>query len=167
MVAARKIEAIQHSKAPPLDGEGLGRGGLGESRPVRDQSTPTPPSPIEGEGLDRQIWQVLAGVADPEIPVLSVVDLGIVREVDAREGRIAITPTYTGCPATVAIQHDIRAALDRAGFRQIRVETILSPPWTTAWISEEGKRKLRDYGIAPPNAPGERRVACPQCGSAD
>jgi ring-1,2-phenylacetyl-CoA epoxidase subunit PaaD len=80
---------------------------------------------------------------------------------------VTITPTYTGCPATVTIQHDVRAALDAAGFRHVRVDTTLSPPWTTAWISEAGRSKLRDYGIAPPNPPGERRVACPQCGSED
>ena len=119
------------------------------------------------EDVAGQIWRVLADVPDPEIPIISVVDLGIVREVDAAAGRIAITPTYTGCPATEVIVRDIRDALDAAGFRHMRIETILSPPWTTEWISEEGRRKLHAYGIAPPNAPGERRVACPQCGSAD
>ena len=114
-----------------------------------------------------RIWAVLATVADPEIPVLSVVDLGIVREVDATARRVAITPTYTGCPATLVIERDIRAALDGAGFADVRIETTLSPPWTTEWISAAGKEKLRAYGIAPPEAPGERRVACPQCGSAD
>jgi ring-1,2-phenylacetyl-CoA epoxidase subunit PaaD len=112
-----------------------------------------------------RIWSVLAEVPDPEIPVLSIVDLGIVRSVDPV--RIVITPTYTGCPATEVIRSDIRAALDAAGLTQIRIETTLSPPWTTEWISEEGKRKLRAYGIAPPNPPGERRIECPQCGSAD
>ena len=119
------------------------------------------------EDAVERIWAVLETVADPEIPVLSVVDLGIVREVDACAGRIRITPTYTGCPATQVIERDIRAALDSAGLRDIKVETILSPPWTTEWISEAGKAKLRAYGIAPPNPPGERRVECPQCGSAD
>lgn len=112
-----------------------------------------------------RIWSVLESVADPEIPVLSVVDLGIVREV--RPDRVVITPTYTGCPATQVIERDIRAALDAAGLRHLAVETILSPPWTTDWISEQGKAKLRAYGIAPPNARGERAVKCPQCGSAD
>ena len=119
------------------------------------------------EDVAGQIWRVLADVPDPEIPIISVVDLGIVREVDVAAGRIAITPTYTGCPATEVISRDIRDALDAAGFRHMRVETILSPPWTTEWISEEGRRKLRDYGIAPPNPPGALAVACPQCGSAD
>ena len=108
------------------------------------------------------IWTVLAGVADPEIPVVSVVDLGIVRSVEP--DRVVVTPTYTGCPATQVIERDIRAALDAAGYRDVRIETALSPAWTTDWISEEGRRKLRAYGIAPPT---RSAVACPQCGSAD
>jgi ring-1,2-phenylacetyl-CoA epoxidase subunit PaaD len=118
-----------------------------------------------GQDSAAQIWSVLATVPDPEIPALSVVDLGIVRSVD--QGRVVITPTYTGCPATLVIERDIRDALDSAGFRDVRIETILSPPWTTDWISDAGKEKLRAYGIAPPNARGETQVLCPQCGSAD
>ncbi len=112
-----------------------------------------------------RIWAVLAGVPDPEIPVLSIVDLGIVREVSA--DRVAITPTYTGCPATQVIERDIRAALDAAGYRGIRIDSLLAPPWTTDWISKAGRDKLRAYGIAPPGARGERRVQCPQCGSSE
>ena len=112
-----------------------------------------------------QIWSVLDSVPDPEIPVVSVVDLGIVREVDAE--RVRITPTYTGCPATQVIERDIRAALDSAGYRAVRIETVLAPPWTTDWISAAGREKLRAYGIAPPTPRGERAVPCPQCGSAD
>jgi ring-1,2-phenylacetyl-CoA epoxidase subunit PaaD len=111
------------------------------------------------------LWRILATVADPEIPVLSIVDLGIVREV--QPGRVTITPTYTGCPATLAIEADIRAALDRAGLADVRIETTLSPPWTTDWISEAGRAKLHAYGIAPPLPPGRRVPACPQCGSLD
>jgi ring-1,2-phenylacetyl-CoA epoxidase subunit PaaD len=107
------------------------------------------------------LWQVLEGVMDPEIPVISVVDLGIVR--DVRPDRVTITPTYTGCPATQVIERDIRAAMDAAGFREVAIETVLSPPWTTDWISAAGKAKLQAYGIAPP---GQRAVLCPQCGSA-
>ena len=116
--------------------------------------------------IDRSegIWQVLAQVPDPEIPVLTVVDLGIVREVS--EARVTITPTYTGCPATQVIERDIRAALDGAGYRDVAIETILSPAWTTDWITPEGRDKLRAYGIAPPMAAGQRAPACPQCGSA-
>ena len=110
-----------------------------------------------------RIWHVLEGVADPEIPVLSVVDLGIVR--DVAPDRVRITPTYTGCPATQVIERDIRDALDAAGYRHVAIETALAPPWTTDWISAEGREKLLAYGIAPPVAAGERAVHCPQCGS--
>ncbi|HEV2817711.1 MAG TPA: 1,2-phenylacetyl-CoA epoxidase subunit PaaD [Allosphingosinicella sp.] len=109
---------------------------------------------------DDGIWAVLEGVMDPEIPVVSVVDLGIVR--DVRPDRVTITPTYTGCPATQVIERDIRAALDAAGYREVAIETELSPPWTTDWISEAGRAKLKAYGIAPPT---RAAVACPQCGS--
>ena len=112
-----------------------------------------------------RIWSLLEGVVDPEIPVISVVDLGIVREV--RPDRVTITPTYTGCPATQVIERDIRAALDSAGYGHVRIETVLSPPWTTDWISEQGRARLHAYGIAPPVPRGERAVHCPQCGSAD
>ena len=109
------------------------------------------------------LWRVLERVPDPEIPVVSVVDLGIVRSV--APDRVKITPTYTGCPATQVIERDIRAALDAAGFRGVAIETALSPPWTTDWISESGKAKLAAYGIAPPSH--ECVVHCPQCGSAE
>ena len=109
------------------------------------------------------LWQVLEEIPDPEIPVVSVVDLGIVRAVTPE--RVTITPTYTGCPATQVIERDIRAALDAASYRDVAVETVLSPPWTTDWISDSGKEKLRAYGIAPPSR--EPAVTCPQCGSAD
>ena len=109
------------------------------------------------------IWDVLAGVPDPEIPAVSVVDLGIVRGVE--NGKVVITPTYTGCPATEVIERSIRDALDAAGFRDVAIETRMAPPWTTEWISEEGREKLRRYGIAPPEPSGA--VNCPQCGSSD
>ncbi len=109
------------------------------------------------------LWQVLEQVPDPEIPAVSVVDLGIVRAV--RPDLVTITPTYTGCPATQVIERDIRDALDAAGYRDVAIETVLSPPWTTDWISGSGREKLRAYGIAPPVPKGERDVPCPQCGS--
>lgn len=112
-----------------------------------------------------ELWSVLTSVPDPEIPVLSIVDLGIVREIS--EDRVILTPTYTGCPATQVVERMVRDALDAAGFEEVRIETTLSPPWTTDWITPEGRDKLRAYGIAPPNAPGERAVHCPQCGSAE
>ncbi|MDP9413919.1 MAG: phenylacetate-CoA oxygenase subunit PaaJ [Pseudomonadota bacterium] len=120
--------------------------------------------PIAGRQSEA-IWAALETVPDPEIPVVSVVDLGIVREVDGEARRVVLTPTYTGCPATLVIEQMIRRALDEAGFGDVKIETTLSPPWTTDWISDAGKRKLREYGIAPPRPRGERSVECPQCGS--
>ena len=115
---------------------------------------------------------VLAEVPDPEIPVVSVVDLGIVRGVQASPPAVLITPTYTGCPATIAIEQSVRAALDAAGFRGVLIETVLSPPWTTDWISDRGRAQLKDYGIAPPpkgsaaqSLKGGQLVECPRCGS--
>ena len=107
------------------------------------------------------IWRVLADVPDPEIPAVSVVDLGIVRDADAE--RVVITPTYSGCPATLYIEQSIRAALDAAGFGGVRIETRIAPPWTTDWITPAGHDALRRYGIAPPSL--GTQVACPQCGS--
>jgi len=115
---------------------------------------------------------VLAGVPDPEIPAVSVVDLGIVRY--ASSDGVVITPTYTGCPASRIIERSIRAALDEAGFETVPLATELAPPWTTDWITEEGRARLLAYGIAPPPR-GDGRGAltalapthCPQCGSAE
>ncbi len=126
----------------------------------------------------RRIWQALAEVEDPEIPYVTIVDLGIVRAVtddEAGNPVVRITPTYTGCPATRLIELEIRAALDRVGFPHARIETVLSPPWTTDWITEEGRRKLKEAGIAPPVAGSGRaalfgggpEVTCPRCGSTD
>ncbi len=114
--------------------------------------------------LGERLWAVLESVADPEVPVLSVVDLGIVRSVSPE--RVTITPTYTGCPATHVIERDIRAALDSAGYRHVVIETVLSPPWTTDWITPQGRARLHAYGIAPP-VPRGGAVACPQCGSTE
>ena len=119
--------------------------------------------PLRARSAD--LWTVLKDVPDPEIPVLSIVDLGIVREV--QDDRVVLTPTYTGCPATQVIERMVRDTLDSAGFEDVRIQTTLSPPWTTDWITPEGRDKLRAYGIAPPNAAGERAVHCPQCGSAE
>jgi ring-1,2-phenylacetyl-CoA epoxidase subunit PaaD len=114
--------------------------------------------------MDRAaIWAVLEQVPDPEIPAVSVVDLGIVR--DVAEDRVIITPTYSGCPATHFIEQSIREALDAAGYRSVTIETVLSPPWSTDWISDAGKEKLRAYGIAPPDL--ARTATCPRCGSTD
>jgi ring-1,2-phenylacetyl-CoA epoxidase subunit PaaD len=124
--------------------------------------------------LRQRAWDAAASVVDPEIPVLTIADLGVLRDVALSGGHVevAITPTYSGCPAMNMIAIEIELALERAGFRRPKVRTVLSPAWTTDWMSEEGRRKLRAYGIAPPQASSSRRalfgdqaVACPQCGS--
>jgi ring-1,2-phenylacetyl-CoA epoxidase subunit PaaD len=104
---------------------------------------------------------------DPEIPVLSVVDLGVVRYVraDGEDVRVGITPTYSGCPATEVIERSIREALAREELGDVTVETVLSPAWTSEWLSEDGRRKLQEFGIAAPTARTAANVACPRCGS--
>ena len=129
-------------------------------------------------------WSALASVPDPEIPVVSIVDLGIVRAL-ARDGdtlAVTVTPTYSGCPATELIAASILEALARAGFPDARVDIALSPPWSTDWIADDAKKRLRDFGIAPPGSairgtsivdvrglsPLRRAstvVPCPRCGS--
>jgi len=121
------------------------------------------------------VWAVLETVMDPEIPVISVVELGIVRDVRAGAAglEVVITPTYTGCPATRQIEEDIRAALDAAGYGAVGLASELHPAWTTDWITPEGREQLRAFGIAPPEGkPGKRAlfaavdpVQCPACGS--
>ncbi len=131
-----------------------------------------------------EVWRWLGEVPDPEIPVISLTDLGIIRDVawDGDTLVVAVTPTYSGCPATTVINLDIEAALRNRGIDKLRLERRLSPPWTTDWISEEGRDKLRAYGIAPPIdgtaadgrlmarasrlAGSNLAVACPRCGSA-
>ena len=127
------------------------------------------------------ILDLLDEVKDPEVPVLSVVELGIVRDVrvDARGVTIVITPTYSGCPAMHVIEDDIRAALDVPGIPPVTIETVYAPAWSSDWLSEGAKRKLAAYGIAPPGPAGtdtlvsltRRRASdsptCPYCGSAD
>jgi ring-1,2-phenylacetyl-CoA epoxidase subunit PaaD len=127
--------------------------------------------------LRQHAWNIAAAVVDPEIPVLTIADLGVLRDVSVTDdGRIevAITPTYSGCPAMNMIALEIELALEREGFRDPKVRTVLSPAWTTDWMSEQGRQKLREYGIAPPSAASSRRalfgvqeVACPQCGSSN
>ena len=112
-----------------------------------------------------QIYAWLADVPDPEIPVLSILDLGIVRDVNVDGGvTVSLTPTYSGCPATEVIESSVLDALEKQGVESIEIKRVLSPPWTTDWISDEGREKLREYGIAPP-APANRNIACPQCES--
>jgi ring-1,2-phenylacetyl-CoA epoxidase subunit PaaD len=118
---------------------------------------------------EKLTWQLLEEVCDPEVPVLSILDLGIVRDIkisgDAIE--VFITPTYSGCPAMDAISVDIKMKLLEHGFKNIKVTHVLSPAWTTDWMSEAGKQKLKDYGIAPPRISNDKNtiVECPQCRS--
>lgn len=109
------------------------------------------------------IMAVLDRVADPEIPVVSITDLGIVRAIVDNPPRVMISPTYTGCPATLAIEQSIREALDQAGFDHVYIQRVLFPPWTTDWITERGRERLQAYGIAPPSP--SAKAQCPRCGS--
>ncbi len=125
----------------------------------------------------KKVWAILETVTDPEVPVITITDLGIVRDVKIIDDEIEviITPTYTGCPAMDMIAMNIKLALIENGFKNIKVTSVLSPVWTTDWMSEAGKIKLKEYGIAPPNprqqvcnndlfAPHET-VQCPHCNS--
>ena len=113
---------------------------------------------------EAQVYEWLADVPDPEIPVLSILDLGIVRDVTVNNKvTVTLTPTYSGCPATEAIESSVLAALSSHGVDEIAIRQVLSPPWTTDWITEDGREKLRKYGIAPPSQSLE--IACPQCES--
>lgn len=132
---------------------------------------------IANDRETKKIWQLLETVTDPEIPVLSLTDLGIIRDVKVNDDsvEIIITPTYTGCPAMDMISMNIKLVLAENNYQNIRVTSVLSPAWTTDWMTEEGKRKLKEYGIAPPN-PGQQvcndklfiadeAVQCPHCNS--
>jgi len=125
----------------------------------------------------QEILSILETVTDPEVPVLSVIDLGIVRDIKVSENsvEVIITPTYTGCPALDVISMNIKLALISNDFKNIRVTQVLSPAWTTDWMSEKGKQKLKEYGIAPPNPKQQvcndklfaaaEAVQCPHCNS--
>ena len=127
-------------------------------------------------------WDALAAVPDPEVPVLSVCDLGLVRELhcDADGTHVVLTPTYSGCPATEVIADSVRAALEQAGLGPVRVSQRLAPAWTSDWISEQGRERMRAYGIVPPGPAAcasnlgvqpirlrPHKLACPRCGSLD
>ena len=125
----------------------------------------------------QKIWQLLKEVPDPEVPVLSVIDLGIIRDVKLTENEVevVITPTYSGCPAMDIIALNIRLTLIKYGFENVKITQVLSPAWTTDWMSEEGKLKLKEFGIAPPNPKQQvcddklfvphEAVQCPHCDS--
>ncbi|GFG73200.1 1,2-phenylacetyl-CoA epoxidase subunit PaaD [Mycobacterium botniense] len=130
----------------------------------------------------QRAWRAAAAVTDPELPVLTLADLGVLRDVRCADDgavEVTITPTYTGCPALAAIRAELRRALARAGFHSVAIRTALTPPWSSDWISEHGRRKLAQYGIAPPGPaprggpvplrlnPGPPTAHCPHCGSAD
>ena len=127
-------------------------------------------------------WDIAATVPDPELPMVTLADLGILRDVDEHDGHVTvtITPTYSGCPAMREISHDVQHRLRRAGYDDVRVRTALAPAWSSDWITEDGRRKLAAAGIAPPLAaapprgpipltltPRRREIACPRCGSTD
>jgi ring-1,2-phenylacetyl-CoA epoxidase subunit PaaD len=126
--------------------------------------------------LRDRAWQAVQSVCDPEIPVLTIADLGVLPDVVERDDgvEVLITPTYSGCPAMGVIQFEIEIALEQAGIAGGRVRTVLHPAWTTDWMTAEGRAKLLAYGIAPPAAGGGRRalfgeevVGCPVCGSVE
>lgn len=129
------------------------------------------------QALNRdEILDWLAEVPDPEIPVVSIMDLGIVRDVEIDEGVVvSLSPTYSGCPATEVIEQSVIATLEDRGIADVSIKRILSPPWTTDWISDAGREKLLKYGIAPPEPgggkrallQGQREIACPRCDSAN
>lgn len=124
---------------------------------------------------EEKVYEWLADVKDPEVPALSILDLGIVRKVSVNDSSInvTITPTYSGCPAMDVISIGIRMALAGHGIKQVTIDQQLSPAWTTDWMTEDGKRKLKEYGIAPPNRKAfsslglfeEEDIQCPRCNS--
>ncbi len=125
---------------------------------------------------ESEIFNLLKEVKDPEVPVLDITDLGVLRKVDLEDGlvEVTITPTYSGCPAMEMIEQEIIACLNNHGYPDVKVTTVLSPAWTTDWMSEEGKTKLKAYGIAPPEKatedkssifPERKKIECPQCNS--
>jgi ring-1,2-phenylacetyl-CoA epoxidase subunit PaaD len=138
---------------------------------------PTSADACPADADERRIWQLLGEVSDPEIPVLSIVDLGIVRYVRVPPGggvpEVGITPTYTGCPATAVIRESVSRALVAGGYAQAVVREELSPAWSSDWLTEKGRDKLRAFGIAPPEQPvgsprrlfGAVGVCCPRCAS--
>ena len=112
-----------------------------------------------------RIWNLLKDIPDPEIPIITIADLGILRDVEIRDDKVivSITPTYSGCPAMKAISQDIIAKLKESGIEGVQIKTVFSPVWTTDWINDKAKEKLRAYGIAPPTS----SVHCPRCNSSN
>jgi ring-1,2-phenylacetyl-CoA epoxidase subunit PaaD len=169
------VIAMVHNSvpAPPAPG------GSAESRgpsggPVASRLNSEPPT---RDTEARRAWAVAASVLDPEVPVLTIEDLGVLRDVclDGDRVTVTITPTYSGCPAMDAIRDDVVLALTAAGFDDVEVRLVLAPAWTTDWMTDAGKQKLVDYGIAPPTGRAavtgpirlQLSVRCPRCGSLD
>jgi ring-1,2-phenylacetyl-CoA epoxidase subunit PaaD len=150
--------------------------------PARDHGRETAVPPTADAAVERRLalaWAALACVEDPEIPAVSIVDLGLIRGVDLRPDgtlEVGLSPTYVGCPATAVIRRAVEQALRDAGAGHFIVTSVLSPPWSSDWISAEGRRKLELYGIVPPQHPASslrevlrdsRPIACPRCHSTD
>jgi ring-1,2-phenylacetyl-CoA epoxidase subunit PaaD len=117
-----------------------------------------------------EIWDLLKGISDPEIPVITIADLGILRDVEIKDDKIvvSITPTYSGCPAMQAISDEIKSTLKENGIENAEIKTIFHPVWTTDWLSDDAKERLRQYGIAPPSRTTNsepRTIKCPHCNS--
>lgn len=135
--------------------------------------------PAKEQTQQQQAWDIAATVCDPEIPVLTIADLGILRDVQVtgeQSVRVTITPTYSGCPAMDAIRDDLKTAFAKEGYKQTEVDLVLAPAWTTDWMTDAGKSKLKEYGIAPPSGMAaaarhagpirlKMAVKCPQCSS--
>jgi ring-1,2-phenylacetyl-CoA epoxidase subunit PaaD len=136
-------------------------------------------APESADGRVSRAWAALASVEDPEIPALSIVDLGLIRSVKVQGGgtlNVGLSPTYVGCPATEVIRRSVQESLSSAGVGDFTVTTVLSPAWTSDWITTDGRRKLAAYGIVPPEQSsssmrevlrGNRPIACPRCHSTD
>ena len=132
---------------------------------------------ITGQANTARLFDLLSSVVDPEIPVLTLADLGVLRDISIADGEVcvSITPTYAGCPALDTMRADIISRLKDAGYQRVKVRQVLSPAWTTDWMTAHGREKLRAYGIAPPlktdckTADGQQAgtIECPQCGSCD
>ena len=128
------------------------------------------------ESQEQIVWSIVGNIPDPEIPVLTLADLGVIRSVTVSEDSVTvgISPTYSGCPATEFIQQNITDELQQNGFENVQTEQVLSPAWTTDWISQDGRRKLKEYGIVPPQKAADSKralfheeleIACPRCSS--
>lgn len=176
MVSGDETEAMRGDNPARVAGDAGQRCGDGpEDRGASPLERPAAASgPAPGDPELARAYAAAAAVPDPEIPVITIADLGVLRAVARRDGRIVVTltPTYTGCPATLAIRLDVEAALAAAGMPDAVVETVLAPAWSTDDITAEGRTSLLAYGIAPPAARGkgallfgEAAVACPRCGS--